>query len=116
MAVPGTREWTVAGEVEKYLTAFNGANELHDRLLHAADVIQEFADALRDELEERFDAIASDWPTADELKGLFRDLAQSREQAWALWRLVPKEMRVHLPSPDRIGQEIEGNADDDNDE
>ena len=105
----------MAGEVEKYLTAFNGANELHDRLLHAADVIQEFADALRDELEERFDAIASDWPTADELKGLFRDLAQSREQAWALWRSVPKEMRVHLPSPDRIGQEIEGNADDDND-
>jgi hypothetical protein len=94
----------MAGEIEKYLTAFNDANELHARLHETADLIEEIADTLRGELDEALAAIPADWPTAEQLRRTVKDLEKAQEAAHELWNLVPRKLRVHLPPPDQIGR------------
>ncbi len=94
----------MAGEIEKYLTAFNDANELHAKLHETADMIEEFADILRGEYDEALAGIPLNWPTADELRRILKDLGRAQEAAQQLWNLVPRKLRMHLPPPDQIGR------------
>ena len=102
----------MAGEIEKYLTAFNDANELHSKLHETADLIEEVADTLRGEPDEALAGVPSGWPTADDLRRIVRDLAKAQETAQHLWNLVPRKLRVHLPPPDQIGRVATEEVDD----
>jgi hypothetical protein len=106
------KEMAMAGEIEKYLTAFNDANELHSKLHETADLIEEVADTLRGEPDEALAGVPSGWPTADDLRRIVRDLAKAQEAAQHLWNLVPRKLRVHLPPPDQIGRVATEDVDD----
>jgi phytoene/squalene synthetase len=103
----------MSGEVEKYLIAFNQANELHAKLNDTADMIEEVADALRGEPDEALAGIPSDWPAAEDLRNVVRDFETASEQVHNLWDLVRRDLRVHLPQPDQIGRVATDIPDDD---
>jgi hypothetical protein len=94
----------MSNEVERYLTAYDQAEDMAMGFRRAADCVERVVRAMRAGSKVACTEALPHYPTADQIRTLLRSLDEAKDRVHQLWDAVPAEMRHRLPQPGRVGR------------
>jgi hypothetical protein len=94
----------MASPVEEYLEMYDVVQRAAERNVDAADYLLGISQLMRADPRKALAAIASGWPTAEQLHALISESLTSENQLFRRWDMLPDKYRAGiLKDPDTAG-------------
>src|SRR5262249_19187841 len=89
-------EGVMASAVDEYLEMYDTVQRLAERNVDVADYLFEISQLMRDNPRPLFDAIRSDWPTAEQMLSLIAGLLNAHDELSRRWDKLPDKFKSGL--------------------